>query len=287
MLKKILVVVLSILIIPSSIAAPIRIVAAENFYGEVAKKIGGSYVEVFNVLSNPNQDPHLFSSNPSTAREIAHADLILYNGLGYDSWMAKLISATDEKNKKVIVVGDLLGRKDGDNPHIWYEPNTMLVYAQQLAKLFSQMDKTHADYYQAQLTEFTNNYQPLLNQINVIRQQYQGTQVIATEPVFTYMTNALGLIMNGNDFQLNVMNETEPSVANTRDFENKLKNHQVKILIYNNQVENPLTEYMKNLAKEQHINIVGVSETQPVGKDYTRWMMDQLDALESALKQSK
>src|SRR5579872_5468658 len=104
----------------SRAAAPIPIVAAENFYGDVAQHIGGSHVAVTSILSNPDQDPHLFEASPSVARAISAARIVVYNGIDYDPWVEKLLSAAKSNDRKVIVVAELAKKKTGDNPHIWY-----------------------------------------------------------------------------------------------------------------------------------------------------------------------
>lgn len=267
-------------------AGAIPIVAAENFYGEVATELGGNYVQVTSILSNPQQDPHLFTSTPATAKAIADARFVVYNGLGYDIWMQNLISATGDgvKNKHIIIMGNLTNKTMGDNPHIWYDPNTMLVYANYLTAQLSQTDAAHQEFYHQQLDTFKTQYAALLEKIQRLQSQYRGTPVIATEPVFNYMADALGLVMNGQNFQTSVMNGTEPSASATREFEDKLNRHQVKLLIYNNQVMNPTTERMQKLAQKNGIPSVGVSETEPAGQTYFSWMNNQLDALNTALK---
>lgn len=105
--------------------ATLKIVAAENFYGDVAKQIGGARVAVSSVLSNPDQDPHLFEASPKVARELQHADLVIYNGADYDPWMAKLLAASKNAKRATVVVAELVGKKAGDNPHLWYDPATM------------------------------------------------------------------------------------------------------------------------------------------------------------------
>ena len=92
--------------------------------------------------------------------------------------------------------------------------------------------------------------------------------------------------MQGQGFQLSIMNDTEPAVSDVKDFENKLTQHQVKVLIFNNQVTNPATDRMQKIAKKAGIPVVGVSETEPLNQDYFSWMSNQLDALEKALKNS-
>src|SRR5689334_3134021 len=81
----------------SAFAKPIQIVAAENFYGQIAEQMGGEQVQVTSILSNPQQDPHLFSSSPATARAIVNADILIYNGIDYDPWIKNLIPPHPKK----------------------------------------------------------------------------------------------------------------------------------------------------------------------------------------------
>src|ERR1700730_11092961 len=113
---------------------PVNIVAAENFYGDVAKQIGGANVKVTSILSNPDQDPHLFEVSPSVGRNVSAAQIVIYSGIDYDPWMEKLLAAARSANRKTIVVAALAGRTTGDNPHIWYDPATMLALAKTLCE---------------------------------------------------------------------------------------------------------------------------------------------------------
>lgn len=259
----------------------IEIVAAENFYGNIAKQIGGPHVVVTSILSNPNQDPHLFSSSASTAKAIAHADLIIYNGLDYDPWITNLIGVN--LNKKSLVVADLLGKKAGENPHIWYDPNTMIIFAHQLADILSQLNVQNKEYFQTQLRSFKEDYKRLFNKIAQLKQRYQGSSITATEPIFDYMADSLGLKMLGKGFQLSIMNGTPPSAKDIKEFEDVLTRHEAKVLIYNNQVSNPITERMRSLAQKVGVPTVGVSEIEPADRGYVNWMIDQLNSLEGNL----
>src|SRR3990167_10509731 len=106
--------------------ASIQIATAENFYGDVAQSIGSANVSVYSVMSNPNQDPHMFSASPKVAMLIHDANIIVENGVGYDAWMDNLY-ASSSKKASMINVGNLMGKVPGANPHIWYDPNTMPV----------------------------------------------------------------------------------------------------------------------------------------------------------------
>ena len=103
-------------------ADPVKIVAAENFWGDVASQIGGADVAVTSILSSPDQDPHLFEASAETAKALADAKVVIVNGVDYDPWMEKLLVAHRAPGRKAIVVGALVGRKSGDNPHLWYDP---------------------------------------------------------------------------------------------------------------------------------------------------------------------
>ncbi len=81
------------------------------------------------ILANPDEDPHLFEASPSTARQIADARIVVYNGADYDPWMEKLFAASPNPDRVTIVAADLTGHKAGDNPHLWYDPATLPAVA--------------------------------------------------------------------------------------------------------------------------------------------------------------
>jgi zinc/manganese transport system substrate-binding protein len=261
----------------------IAIVAAENFYGDVAKQIGGASVAVASILTNPDQDPHLFEASPSTARQIANAGIAIYNGADYDAWMVKLLAGSPSAHRVTIEVAALMHRRPGDNPHLWYDPATMPIFAVALAARLSADDPAHRDAYARNLAAFTASLAPLATKVAAMRSAYRGVPVTATEPVFGYMADAIGLTMRNERFQLAVMNDTEPGASDIAAFENDLKAHRVRALLYNDQTSDALTTRMQNLAKSSGIPVVGVSETEPPGVKYQDWMMRQLSALDAAL----
>ena len=269
--------------VPAWAAAPVDVVAAENFYGDVARQIGGAEVKVTSILSNPDQDPHLFEASPSVARDISAARVVIYNGIDYDPWMQKLLEAARSPNRTAIVVADLVGKKPGDNPHIWYDPATMLALAKTLANDLGSVDPTHKPDYQQRLARFRQSMQPIQAKIAALRGRLAGTQVTATEPVFGYMFAALGMDVRNMAFQISVMNNTEPSASDVAAFENDLKTRQVKLLIYNSQASDPVAERMQKIARASHVPVVGASETEPPGKTYQAWMLGELDAVDRAL----
>jgi zinc/manganese transport system substrate-binding protein len=261
----------------------IAVVAAENFYAGIAGAVGGDRVAVKAVMSNPDQDPHLFETSPSVARDISAARLVIYNGADYDPWAEKLVEAAKSAKRTVVVVADLVGRKSGDNPHLWYDPATAPAVAKAVAERLSAIDPAHASDYAARLAAFEATLKPISDKVAAIRQKFAGQPVTATEPVFGYMADALGLKMRNESFQLSVMNDTEPSARDTAAFEDDLKTGKVKVLFYNSQVTDPQTDRLLAIAHQGNVPVVGVTETEPAGKSFAEWMLGELDATEKAL----
>jgi len=276
----------ALLVLPTLARAanqPIAVVAAENFYGDVAGQIGGPDVAVESILTNPDQDPHLFEVSPSVGRNVSGARIVIYNGIDYDPWMAKLLQAARSAHRQTIVVADLIGKKTGDNPHIWYAPATMLALAKALSAVLVADDPGHGDEYRQRLERFAASLQPIQTRIAALRQRLGGADVTATEPVFGYMFDALGMRVRNLPFQMAVMNSTEPGASDVAAFESDLKTHRVKLLIYNSQAADPIATRMEKLAAASHIPVVGVTETEPPGKTYQAWITGTLDAVDRAL----
>ena len=125
--------------------------------------------------------------------------------------------------------------------------------------------------------------EPLDAKVAAMRKQFAGTPVTASEPVFGYMAGLLGLDMRNETFQTAVMNSTEPSPADVAAFEDDLKNHRVKAMLYNSQADDAAVKRLVDIARHAGVPVVGVSETEPAGKTYEAWMMGQLTALDKAL----
>jgi zinc/manganese transport system substrate-binding protein len=261
----------------------IDVLAAENFYGDVALQIGGDRVAVTSVLTNPDQDPHLFETTPSVVRKVAAAQIIVYNGADYDPWMEKLLQAAGKSGSAVIVAADLVHKKAGDNPHLWYDPPTMPAVANALAAAFAAADPTHKDEYAARLKSFLASLAPLNETITAVGKKYAGTPVAATEPVFGYMAAALKLPMHEERFQIAVMNDTEPSARDLATFEQDVKGRRVRVLFYNKQATDNLVGHLVALARASGVPVVGVTETCPPGLSYQTWMLNELNATAQAL----
>ncbi len=264
-------------------AAGIEVVAAENFYGDLARQVGGRYVAVTSILSNPDQDPHLFEADPSTARALKAAKITVANGADYDPWMEKLLHADPAPGRAELVAADLVGKHAGDNPHLWYDPKTMEAVAQALAAKLGALDPAHKGEFDSNAAAFASSIAPIDAKVAGMKAKYAGQPVTASEPVFGYMSDLLGLDMHNRSFQMAVMNDTEPAASDVAAFEDDLKGHKVRAMIYNSQADDKAVKRLVAIARDSHVPVVAVSETEPAGTTYQSWMMQQLDALDRAL----
>jgi zinc/manganese transport system substrate-binding protein len=267
-------------------AGALHAVGVENEYADVIAQIGGRYVEVTAIVSDPNTDPHSFEASPAIAREIAGADLLVSNGLGYDTWVERILAATPSAERKVIDVQRLLHVPDRTpNPHLWYDPNTMPAVANAVAAELAALVPAEAGYFQANARRFAASLEPWRQAIAAFRKQYGGTRIAVTEPVANDMLQAAGCdIATPLSLETAIMNGTDPAPQDVATEEALLSGHEVRILVYNRQVTETLTESFLALARRSGIPVVGVYETMPVpGYHYQSWMLAEVTALRKAV----
>ena len=261
----------------------ITVIAAENFYGDIARQIGGDRVSVVSIMNSPDQDPHMFETTAGIVRQIAHAQVAIFNGADYDAWMEKLLAAAPRAGRLEINVAALTRHKAGDNPHLWYAPSIIIAVARALNADFVKADRAHSKEYDARLVAFEASLKPLTEKIAVIRGKYAGAAVTASEPVFGYMATALGLTMRNERFQLSIMNDTEPSARDIAAFGQDLKEHKVGVMFYNKQASSKIVQHLVEMAKAAKIPVVGVTETVPPDMTFQQWMLSEVTDTEKAL----
>ena len=265
-------------------------VGAENQYANVLSQIGGKYVSVSAILKNPNTDPHTFEASASVAEEIAQAQLIVQNGVGYDSFMNNIEDASPNSSRKVITVQNVLDLPDTTpNPHLWYKPTAMPLVAKVMARDLAKLAPSHASYFAANLATFNASLKPWLAAIASFKATYPRTPVAVTEPVADYLLQAMGAkILTPFVFQADIMNGVDPAPEDITLEDNLVTDHKVKLFCYNQQVIDSLTTSIRNTAEGSHVPVVGVYETMPTpGFDYQTWMMAEVAAIEKAVSSGK
>jgi zinc/manganese transport system substrate-binding protein len=265
------------------------VVAAENFWGSIARQIAGNRATVSSIITNPAQDPHSYEPTANDARTLATSQLAVVNGVGYDSWAPKLLSANPDSARIVLDVGSTLGLHEGDNPHRWYSPADVDSVAYYITADLSKLDPKNATYYAHRLAAFETvalkDYHQLIAQI---KRRYQGTPVGASESLFALEAPALGLnLITPASFMKAISEGAEVTAHDTITTEQQITGHQIKVWVYNAQNATPQIQRLNALARANRIPIATVTETlTPPTASFEQWQVAQLERLETALHQA-
>jgi zinc/manganese transport system substrate-binding protein len=262
----------------------IAVLGAENFYADLLAQVGGTKVTVSSILNDPNADPHAFEASPQTAKLVADAKLVIVNGLGYDDFMDRLLGASNKADRVVLNVQEILGKADGDNAHIWYDPATMPAVAEAAAAALATLDPQDASYFSDRKATYLAALKPIDDKLAALKAKYGGTAVAFTEPVAEYQAAAMGLtVATPEGFMRAIEQGVDPAPADVAAERDLLTGRRVKVLLYNSQVTSPLTTDIHDLAVTSGVPVVGVAETIPTRfKTYQEWMLSQLAELETA-----
>jgi zinc/manganese transport system substrate-binding protein len=264
----------------------VSVVGAENEYADVVSQVGGQYVQVAAVMSNPNTDPHTFEASPQVAEEVSGAQLVIQNGLGYDTFMNKIEEAAPDARRKVIDVQALLGLPDSTpNPHLWYKPTTMPAVANAAAADLAELDPSHAALFRANARRFIGSLAPWYRATAKLKAQFPKAPVATTEPVGDYLLQAAGTVnLTPWALQADIMNGVDPSPQDVSVEDNLLSRHLVRVFLYNEQVTDAVTQSFLSEAQHDAVPVVGVYETMPApGYTYQSWMLAEVQALSRAL----
>jgi zinc/manganese transport system substrate-binding protein len=264
------------------------VVAAENFWGSIAAQLGGAHAQVVSIITNPATDPHGYESTPQDARTIAQAQYVIVNGAGYDPWAPKLIDANPVSGRSVLTVADLAGRKEGDNPHMWYSPSIVEKVIDRITADLKKADTADAAYFDQQRQTFVSTSLAKYNALREqIKQKYAGTPVGATESIFIDLAADLGLDLTTPPEYMRAISEgNDPSAQDKSSFDSQIAGRQIKVLVFNRQNATTDIQALVDRAHSLGIPVVSITETlDPATASFEAWQAGQLQDLAAALAQ--
>lgn len=264
----------------------LQVVAAENFWGSIAAQLGGKQVRVRSIIDSPDADPHDYEVTASDGRAIAVADLVVVNGVGYDSWATQLVAANPAPARRVITVGQAVGVADGGNPHRWYNPDDVQTVVTAIVAAYQRLDPAEAAYFDAQRAAFeTTALAPYQAVIAQIKASYAGTAVGASESIFAMIAPALGLdLVTPPGFLRAVSEGTDPTAADKTTIDAQIAQRTIKVYVYNSQNATPDIQAQIAEAKAHGIAVTTITETMtPATASWEQWQTAQLVALRDAL----
>ena len=263
-----------------------QVVAAENFWGSIAAQLGGGRVSVRSIITNPNTDPHAYEPTAGDARTVASARYVIYNGIGYDPWAPKLVSANPASGRVVLNVGDLVGIRTGGNPHRWYSPPDVAQVIDQITADYKRLAPADDAYFDQQHAQFVTiglaRYRSLIADLKA---RYLGTPVGASESIFAPLADTLGLDLLTPESFLDAISEgSEPTAADKTTIDNQIKTGQIKVYVFNGQNSTPDVQAQLSEAEARGIPVTSITETlTPATATFEDWQVTQLQALAAAL----
>lgn len=266
----------------------LRVVAAESCWGSIAAQLGGDKVQVTRIISNPNADPHDYEPAPSDARAVADAQLVIVNGVGYDSWASKLVSADGRTGQQVLNVGTLVNVPDGGNPHRWYDPTDVRTVMARLTADYKRADPGDSAYFDREYAATVQrSFRAYFAELEAIKARYAGTPIGASESIVAPLAAYLGLDLRTPPSFLRAISEgTDPSAADKATIDRQLAERAIRVYVYNSQNSTPDVQAQVADARRRGIPVVEVTETlSPRNATFEQWQLAQLRDLAAALAQ--
>lgn len=271
-------------------SARLRVVAAENFWGDIAAQLGGKEVQVKSILANPSVDPHSYEPTAADARAMAGAGMAIVNGIGYDGWASRLLAADSGGGPIVLDVGKALGYGEGENPHQWYSPAHTRNVIAQIVLDYDRLRPADVAYFAARKRTFEARalarYDALIAQI---RAHYTGTPVGYSESVFQPLGEALSLrLLTPYSFAKAIAEGAEVSARDKLAVQRQLSRREARVWVVNSQNVTPEVQRATETARAAGVPVVNITETlSPASASFQQWQVTQLEALARALRTAK
>lgn len=293
MIKPLL--VLPLVIVLAGCSAPtgdsddgrIQVVASTNVYGDIAETIGGDAVEVTSIIDDPAQDPHQFEANGRVQLALSRADIVIVNGGGYDDFATQMLDASGNADAILLNAVELSGIDDsaeGFNEHVWYDYNTMQIVTDAIARALTEVDPGGAEGYSAGYHRLDDGLMALIARADGLRAVAEGKGVVITEPVPLYLLAWTGLVnLTPPEFSEAIEEDTDIPPALLQQVLNLIGDGSARVVVYNAQTAGPQTSAVIDVATEQRVPLVGVTETLPEGEDYLSWQTGFLTDLLKAV----
>jgi len=264
--------------------APVAVVVSVDQWGDIVSELGGACTNVKAVLASSSVDPHDYEPSPADAAWFTGAKLVVVNGADYDAWASKL-AASSAARAPVVSAAEVTKTPDGANPHLWYKPSAVTAVADAVTAELSKLDPQASDYFNQRRAQFTTTMARYTSLINKIKAGASGKSYAATESIFDYQAQALGLVnKTPAGYQRASANESDPSPGDINAFRTLLAGRQVDVLIYNSQTQGSIPGQIRSAAGQARVPVVNVTETVPPGQtSFEGWQETQLTALGKAL----
>jgi zinc/manganese transport system substrate-binding protein len=182
--------------VPARAQDRLNVVASFSILGDLARNVGGDRVNV-TTLVGPGGDVHVYTPAPADARKIAHARLLVINGLGLEGWLPRLLQASGSTAPIITATKGIAPLKLGSDadPHAWQSVANAAIYVANMRDALVAADpaggeifRANAQSYLAKLDGLDREVRDAVAQIPAPRRK-----VISTHDAFGYFAAAYGI----------------------------------------------------------------------------------------------
>ncbi|MDA0271899.1 MAG: zinc ABC transporter substrate-binding protein [Proteobacteria bacterium] len=265
--------------------AKVRVVTSFTILEDLARELGGEHVSVVNLVPR-NTDAHMYRPKPSDSVAIANADLVIFNGLGFEGWIGRLIENADKENKQLIASDgvSVIAQDQETDPHAWQSFHNIRIYVKNItARLITLMPQHAQD-----LTHRQNTYLQALNALEKnLHEQLANTPV--DERIVVTSHDAFGYL--GRDFHIQFLAplglslDAEASAEDLASVIIQIRERNVTALFLEN-VNNP--RLLESISAETDVAIGGhlysdaLSEIDGPAATYLAMMRHNIESLVAA-----
>ncbi|MCI1868144.1 metal ABC transporter solute-binding protein, Zn/Mn family [Bifidobacterium crudilactis] len=259
----------------------ISVIASINQWGSVARDLGGDKVNVTSIMTNTNVEAHDYEPSTSDVAKFTSAKVVVVNGADYDPWATKAASST---KATLVDAAEAGGKKSGDNPHVWFSAAVRTAAADAITKAYEKAMPDQKTYFAGLNTEWKAKEQKLEATIKESSTKLKGVNYAATESVAWYLADDLGMKdVTPSGYAQASANESEPSPADITAYQQALGTGDIKMLVFNSQEADSVTDQITSAAKKNNVPIVDLTEQMP--KQYND-LLDWMNALVSDFAKS-
>ena len=243
----------------------INVVASVGQWGSLAAQIGGNDVKVTSILTSTGVDAHDFEPKTSDLTALGKAEVVVANGVDYDSWATKSLS----REATVVSAGQTVGATKGDNPHLW----------------FSKVRPAKKAYFKKRLQQWQRQEKQLDASMQKFAQGHAKATYAATESVAYYLMSDLGVKdVTPQSYVQAVMNGGEVAPADLQEFQELLEARKADVLVNNPQESSQMTNLLTGTANKSEVPVVDVTEQMPKQYDsLTDWVAALVDSITTAI----
>ena len=297
----------------------VTVAASTNVYGSLAAQIGGDRVDVTSIITSATQDPHSYEASARDRLTVQKADLVIENGGGYDGFIDTLLQDAQDVHvvSAVEFSHDFPGNEghsdeegateedhdhdhdhaegeegheghnhiEGFNEHVWFDPHTMIHVVEAIADELAAIDPDGEAEFTANAEEIVADLEGFEADLETLKTDAAGANVIITEPLPGYIATAAGLTdVTPEGFAEAVEEGSDVAPATLLDTLNVVDGGDVAAVLTNAQTGGAETQRVEDAATAAGIPVVAFTELLPEGSSYSEWMSDAIQSLADALQ---